>query len=67
MKESKFKDTLNRVRTEYTDQDADMVKRMDEWNDPPKASETSLWVGLVALLIIFLMGVSLGWYAHILI
>ena len=56
----------DRIRTEYTDQDEDMVKRIDEWNDPPETSETNPWVGLLALLIIFLMGVSLGWYAHIL-
>jgi flagellar basal body-associated protein FliL len=46
--------------------DEDMIKRMDEWNDPPEQKETSLWVGLLALLIIFLIGVSLGWFAHIL-
>jgi len=43
-----------------------MHERIDEWQDPPETSETNLWWGLVALLIIFLMGVSLGWYAHIL-
>jgi len=47
--------------------DSAMHQRMDEWNDPPETNETNLWVGLLALLIIFLMGVSLGWYAHILI
>jgi hypothetical protein len=48
--------------------DDDMNKRIDEWDDPkPATNEASLWVGLIALLIIFLIGVSLGWFAHILI
>ena len=46
--------------------DEDMSKRIDEWDDPPETNETNLWVGLIALLIIFLVGVSIGWFAHIL-
>jgi hypothetical protein len=61
------KDTQERIRVEYTDQDADMTKRIDEWGDPPETGETNLWVGLIALLIIFLAGVSIGWFVHILI
>ena len=40
--------------------DQDMTRRIEQWDDPPLEKETSLWTGLLALIVIYAIGVLSG-------